>query len=212
VSDPDPQDVEYEDEDQEMAGHDSPNWTKTKSAVVLLGCTVLYSIIAEILVATVNEVLEHSSIGEKFLGLTLFALVPNITEFMNAISFALHGNIVLSLEIGSAYALQVCLLQIPAMIAFSSWLNRDDTNHPDPQRTFTLIFPRWDILAVLFSVFLLTYTYQEGKSNYFKGSILCLSYLILTAAFFYVPLVNSDHSTSIIGASVGEVMMKASKI
>ena len=25
------------------------------------------------------------------------------------------------MEIGSAYALQVCLLQIPAMVAFSTW-------------------------------------------------------------------------------------------
>lgn len=62
-------------------------------------------------------------ISEKFLGLTLFALVPNITEFMNAISFALYDNIVLSMEIGSAYALQVCLLQIPVMVAFSAWYN-----------------------------------------------------------------------------------------
>lgn len=27
------------------------------------------------------------------------------------------------MEIGSAYALQVCLLQIPAMVAFSLWYN-----------------------------------------------------------------------------------------
>ena len=26
-----------------------------------------------------------------------------------------------SMEIGSAYALQVCLLQVPAMVAFSAW-------------------------------------------------------------------------------------------
>jgi len=31
-------------------------------------------------------------------------------RFMNAISFAINGNIALSMEIGSAYALQVCLL------------------------------------------------------------------------------------------------------
>lgn len=40
-------------------------------------------------------VLEGSGIDEKFLGITLFALVPNTTEFMNAISFALNGNIAL---------------------------------------------------------------------------------------------------------------------
>jgi Ca2+:H+ antiporter len=81
------------------------------SAGVLLACTALYAIIAgmcrflfaifvcadcdalELLVEVVDVVLEDSGIEEKFLGITLFALVPNTTEFMNAISFALNGNI-----------------------------------------------------------------------------------------------------------------------
>lgn len=94
---------------------------------------------AEILVDVVDVVLDGFAIPEKLLGITLFALVPNTTEFMNAISFALNGNIALScvrrvsfeslklmctpgrMEIGSAYALQVCLIQIPAMLAFTAW-------------------------------------------------------------------------------------------
>ena len=46
---------------------------------------------------TVDVVLGSGSIDEKFLGFTLFALVPNTTEFLNAISFALNGNIALRL-------------------------------------------------------------------------------------------------------------------
>lgn len=51
--------------------------------------------VTEILVDVVDVVLEGSGIDEKFLGVTLFALVPNTTEFMNAISFAMNGNIAL---------------------------------------------------------------------------------------------------------------------
>lgn len=98
-------------------GHDAPSWSRTTSASVLLGCTALYAVIAgqfysfsfarvvsyidfffthkELLVDAVDEVLQDWGIDEKFLGLTLFALVPNTTEFMNAISFALNGNIAL---------------------------------------------------------------------------------------------------------------------
>ncbi|PWY64515.1 hypothetical protein BO70DRAFT_204119 [Aspergillus heteromorphus CBS 117.55] len=101
-------------------GHDAPNWSKARSSIILLGATILYAIIAEILVNTVDVVLESVDIDEKFLGITLFALVPNTTEFLNAISFAMNGNIALSMEIGSAYALQVCLLQIPALVLFSA--------------------------------------------------------------------------------------------
>lgn len=63
-------------------GHDAPNWSRTKSCVILLSATVLYAVIAEILVNTVDVVLESVDIDEKFLGITLFALVPNTTEFL----------------------------------------------------------------------------------------------------------------------------------
>jgi Ca2+:H+ antiporter len=63
-------------------GHDAPNWSRLKSAVILMGATILYAIIAEILVDSVDVVLEGFAIDEKFLGITLFALVPNTTEFL----------------------------------------------------------------------------------------------------------------------------------
>jgi Ca2+:H+ antiporter len=36
----------------------------------------------------------------------------------------MNGNIPLSMEIGSAYVLQVCLLQIPALVFFSAFYAR----------------------------------------------------------------------------------------
>ncbi|KAJ8474154.1 hypothetical protein ONZ45_g16052 [Pleurotus djamor] len=166
-------------------GHDAPSWSRTTSASVLLACTALYAIIAELLVDVVDVILQGSGIDEKFLGVTLFALVPNTTEFMNAMSFALNGNIALSMEIGSAYALQVCLLQIPAMVAFSAWYYPEKMG--EIAYTFTLIFPRWDVIALILSMFLMTYTYIEAKSNYHRGSILILSYLVLVAGFYFAP-------------------------
>ena len=70
------------------------------------------------------------------------------------------------MEIGSAYALQVCLLQIPALVAVSAFLNAGKQELQES--TFSLIFPRWDLITVILCVFLLAYMYGEGKSNYFK--------------------------------------------
>lgn len=165
-------------------GHDAPNWGRLKSAVILMGATLLYAVIAEILVNTVDVVLESVDIDEKFLGITLFALVPNTTEFLNAISFAMNGNIALSMEIGSAYALQVCLLQIPALVLFSAVHGRYISPENLLDHTFNLIFPQWDMVTVILCVFLLSYMYGEGKSNYFKGSILVLTYLVIVVGFY----------------------------
>ena len=46
------------------------------------------------------------------------------------------------MEIGSAYALQVCLLQIPAMVAFSAWY--DPAQMGKAADTFTCVI--WSIL------------------------------------------------------------------
>jgi Ca2+:H+ antiporter len=69
-------------------GHDAPNWGRAKSSIILLGATVLYAVVAEILVNTVDVVLENFEIDEKFLGFTLFALVPNTTEFLVGLCYS----------------------------------------------------------------------------------------------------------------------------
>ena len=90
--------------------------------------------------------------------MTLFAIVPSFTEFYNAVAFGMNGNIALSLEIASAYTIQVALLQIPMMVLFSSLYN----GSRDTFVEFVLVFPQFDFYAVLMSTFLLTYIYIEG--------------------------------------------------
>ncbi|AQZ17278.1 VNX1 (YNL321W) [Zygosaccharomyces parabailii] len=183
----------------EDGGHESPNWSRGKSTFILLFATVLYAVIAEVLVSCVDGVLEASSLNPKFLGLTILALVPNTTEFLNAISFAIHGNVALSMEIGSAYALQVCLLQIPTLVIFSIWYtwNMDHYMIDIRDQMFALVFPKWDLVASVASVFMFTYLYAEGKSNYFKGSVLILLYVIVIFGFYFQGLVDNWDSIEV---------------
>lgn len=104
----------------------------------------------------------------------------------------MNGNIALSMEIGSAYALQVCLLQIPALVAFSAYTFHWVPGSDVIEKTFTLIFPQWDMVTIILCVFLLSYMYGEGKSNYFKGSILLLSYLVVIVGFWLSGQTNTE--------------------
>lgn len=67
----------------EAGGHAHANWGLGKSFFVLFACTVLYSLVAEVLIDSVDVVLEGdgAAIGEKFLGVTIVAVVPTVTEF-----------------------------------------------------------------------------------------------------------------------------------
>ena len=103
----------------------------------------------------------------------------------------MNGNIALSMEIGSAYALQVCLLQIPCLVLFSVFHTNLPATADPAMYNFTLLFPQWDMVTVILCVFLLSYMYGEGKSNYFKGSILLLTYLVVMIGY-YLSGYNSD--------------------
>ena len=59
---------------------------------------------------------------------------------------------------------------------------------------FTLIFPQWDMVTVILGVFLMGYVVGEGKSNYFKGSSLILTYLVFIVGFYFSGFNNIDVS------------------
>jgi Ca2+:H+ antiporter len=48
------------------------------------------------------------------------------------------------------------------------------------------------MITVILCVFLLSYVYGEGKSNYFKGSILVLTYLVVVIGFYLSSYNNMD--------------------
>ena len=48
------------------------------------------------------------------------------------------------------------------------------------------------MITVILCVFLLSYVYGEGKSNYFKGSVLVLTYLVVVIGFYLSGFSNMD--------------------
>lgn len=83
--------------------------------------------VLEILVDVVDVVLEGSGIDEKFLGISLFALVPNTTEFMNAMSFAINGNIALRYVMSYKSTIR-CLISVQ----YGDWFRIRTSSLPPP--------------------------------------------------------------------------------
>lgn len=174
------------------SGHGGPAWGTAQSVIVLLLSTILFALVAEVLTDNVDAVLDPGTgdgikLDQKLLGLTLFAIVPSITEVYNSVSFALVGKMQLSMEIANQYTAQVALLQIPLIVAYSALHDYISNRPPGVDGGFSLVFPRWDAYAILFSVFLISYIYVEGKATYFKGAMLVLAYLVLVVSFGFVP-------------------------
>jgi Ca2+:H+ antiporter len=53
-----------------------PNWSRLENSVILLGATILYAVMAESLINTVEVILNSVEMKEEFLGIKLFPLAP----------------------------------------------------------------------------------------------------------------------------------------
>lgn len=88
--------------------------------VLLLVCTVLFSLISDIMTELMPEALTKLDLTERFVGLVFYTLIPSVAEFINAVRFALENNLGLSLEIGNQGAMVVSLIQMPALVLMSA--------------------------------------------------------------------------------------------
>ncbi|XP_064609384.1 uncharacterized protein LOC135473463 [Liolophura sinensis] len=165
-------------EEQSNAHRGQAQWSILKSAVIMLIGAVLISLCADVATENIQPLLQVSGISEYFIGVTLLAIVPDLPEVVNGVLFALQNNVALGLEIGSSAAVQVCLVQIPTLVLI-------DLIYPFG---FYLVFNDIHFWAVIFSVIVMNYTIQDGKSNYFQGWILLGIYFVILAMYFFTPV------------------------
>lgn len=174
-----------DDEDSEnkkaIGGHGhGAEWPRWVCIIILLLSTIAFAFVAESMTKSLEPAFHALSIPIEFAGLTVFALVPNISEFVSAIKFALQNNVTLSLEIGNVAGIQTALIQIPALVIFSTIIFQNDIT-----KVFSLTFPQLDLVAIFFAVIILNYVTIDGKSNYFHGFSLIIVYVIIVVAFFF---------------------------
>jgi len=111
------------------------------------------------------------------------ALVPSSAEYVNAIGFALNNNVSLSLEIGATSAVQISLIMVPVLVAFSAVVHQGRA-----EDSMTLLFTPLSLFAIIMSVVIVNYISIEGVANYFKGAVLVACYCLFITAFYFLSL------------------------
>ena len=99
---------------------------------------------------------------------------------MNAVKFALNGNIGLSMELGNQAAMQTALVEMPALVLLSL-IQHKITGAAQ----LTLVFPFIDIFCVIVAVFLRNSILQEKFVNYFTGIAFLLVFLLICVVYYF---------------------------
>ncbi|XP_025086142.1 low affinity vacuolar monovalent cation/H(+) antiporter-like [Pomacea canaliculata] len=181
------------------AEHGSAHWSIIKSVIILLLCAAAIALCGDIISENIQPLLQESGMSEYFIGVTMLSLVAELPEVVNGIQFALQNNVNLGIEIGSSTAIQVCLVQVPMLVLV-------DVIYP---MGFHLIFAEVHFWAVIFSVIVINYIFQDGKSDYFQGTIVVFIYVLLMV--MYVFTLPPDNAVCAVPYSNGSETINSSQ-
>lgn len=162
------------------------------AGLVLVVTTILVAICADYLVDSIDEVVDSLHISKTFIGLILIPIVGNAAEHVTAVVVAVKNKMDLAMGVAIGSSIQIALLVTPFLVILG-WAVLG--------QPMSLHFDTFETVAFAFSVLIVCYTVQDGKSNYLEGAMLLGLYFIIAFAFYVTPEGTGDKGLNLFSAS-----------
>lgn len=166
--------TQHEEVAEEIAGKSDV----IKAGIILMLSTIFVAVMSEMLVHTVESVSKNIGLSEFFIGLIIIPIIGNAAEHSAAVIMAMKNKMDIAIEIAVGSSLQIILFVFPILILIGTF-----TQHP-----MSIIFNRFELVALLASVVVVSKVASDGESNWFEGMLLTLVYFLLALATFFVTL------------------------
>ncbi|MBN1890720.1 MAG: calcium/proton exchanger [Thermoflexales bacterium] len=159
------------------AGHQGMLHTLYRSLGLLAASTIGIAVLSEVLVGSVEHVVDQLGWTEFFLGIVIIPIVGNVAEHLVAVQVALKNQMDLSLEIAIGSSLQVALFVAPIIVFVSLIMGNP----------VTLVFDEFELISLVSAAVIGALVALDGESNWMEGAQLLVVYLIVAMAFFFLP-------------------------
>lgn len=175
----------HADEERSNMGEDSvederPVISRWESIAWLAILTLWISVLSGYLVDAIQGASDSWNMPVSFISVILLPIVGNAAEHASAIMFAMKDKLDITLGVAIGSSTQISMFVIPFCVVVGWFLGQP----------MHLNFQLFETATLFITVLVVAFMLQEGTSNYFKGLMLILSYLIVAASFF----VHVDHS------------------
>jgi Ca2+:H+ antiporter len=157
----------------ESEEEEKPECSLKKAIIMLVLATVFIGIESEMFVGTVEPMTKALGLSEFFVGIILVPIIGNAAEHSTAVIMALKNKMNVSIEIALGSSLQIILFVTPVLIFLSLFF-----------KPMSIVFNTFELVALLFSVFIANRLASDGESNWLEGVQLVAVYIIIAAAFF----------------------------
>ena len=169
--------------------------SRTSAVILLLVSTGLVAVCAEFLVASINYLVENTSVSEAFVGLIILPIVGNAAEHVTAVTVASKNKMDLAIGVAVGSSIQIALFVTPVIVLLGWILSKD----------MSLYFSLFETISLFVSAFIVNFLVLDGRSNYLEGALLIAAYVIIALAAFFFP--DSDEQSTVGGAdAVGKLI------
>lgn len=144
---------------------------------VLLACTVLVSLLADLLVGLIDGIVELLGLSKTFIGLIVIPIVGNAAEHVTAIVVAMKDKMDLAIGVAVGSSLQIAIFVTPFMVLVGWAIDVP----------MSLYFSTFETAILFVLVFITNLVILDGELNWLEGVMLLGTYLIVALAFFYYP-------------------------
>jgi Ca2+:H+ antiporter len=161
---------------QEVGGYEA-KWSKRKSILILFISTLLVAWMSEILVGSIEPLVNTFGWTELFIGVIFVAIIGNAAEHTSAIATAIKNRMDLSLQISIGSATQIVMFVAPLLVLISLFF----------KTPMSLVFNTFELIAIIVSILIANLVVEDGESNWLEGLQLLVAYAIMAVAFFFHP-------------------------
>jgi Ca2+:H+ antiporter len=169
----DPMEAELESEAAVAPGP----WSLKLGITVLLVATAATVVVSELLVGSLETVIESWGLTPTFVGVIIIAVVGNAAEHSTAVLMALEKKLEVGMAICFESSKQIALLVAPLLVFVSGPLG-----HP-----ITLEFSHLEVMSLALAVGATALVTLDGETHWLEGAMLLGIYAILALVFFFVP-------------------------
>lgn len=161
----------------EEVGKYEPRWSIMRSILTLLFATLAVAWVSDILVGSIQPLIQNFGWSPLFVGVIFLAIIGNAAENFSAVLVARKNRMDLSLQIAIGSATQIAMVVAPALVLAGIAINQP----------MNLIFNTFELVSIVLSVLIVNLIVADGESNWLEGIQLLASYAIIAVAFFFHP-------------------------
>lgn len=163
---------------QHGEGEGERPWPLLVAGALLVGVTVVVALVSEIFVESVQYAAIEFGMTPAFVGFVVVALVGAAAEMTAAFSAARKNRLDLAIGIALGSSSQIALFVAPVLVLLSLLIA------PAPM---DLHFWPGAVVAVLISMFAVTFVTSSGRSAWYVGVLLLVVYATIAMTLYLMP-------------------------